>query len=580
MHSYITHIPLISRCLSVLLALAMASCITDNMECPDDTDTDTGDGITLEFAMLTRNAMSSSSRALISPGGNTEIGFGPENYLDLDNLLFLLFDKDQKLIRVFKPDVKVENDAGAGEYVKYLVRVFLNDDYFLKATDPNITFTIVVLGNYSTLDPKGFAYHVGQKLEDIFKSDAVATFAMPVIENGSWIPRIFPTAEGGAAHIPMAGMQTFTAPTASLLASTLNNPYQLSTGTQSKYLNILRALAKIEIIDRIGATGTGSETTQTDKNHRSSIEKVELVGHTTRGSILPTFNQWTTNDTETQYVKSTSVPTSASYIGYQPDGNLAFTGNPINFFADAAATAARDDRCQVYSCYLTEYDPDRRGGSYPMWIRLTTRTPGNDGEAETTLYRLEVAPYTNNSPGATIPILRNNIYRYEIAGIKSDVELELKVNPWDASTTVWNYDENPALTTDGYMQWTGGDITTATAEVLYSGTTLVGTFAFDQPRGGSTWHANLIPANEYTPTDAFYFVDEDGNKMDELPSGVINGQPATIRIAATTNTTEYNRAARLVFTVSTFDGRIITATVLDPAKYGTKQYFTITQNAQ
>ena len=130
------------------------------------------------------------------------------------------------------------------------------------------------------------------------------------------------------------------------------------------------------------------------------------------------------------------------------------------------------------------------------------------------------------------------------------------------------------------MEWTGGVVTQSTAEVLYDGTTLVGTFSFDQPRGGSTWHANLIPANEYTQTDTFFFVDEEGNKLDELPSGVINGESASIRIAASTNTTEYNRAARLVFTVTTFDGRIITTPVLDPAIYGKNQYFTITQNAQ
>lgn len=219
-----------------------------------------------------------------------------------------------------------------------------------------------------------------------------------------------------------------------------------------------------------------------------------------------------------------------------------------------------------------------------MWIRITTHVKDNPDMASE-FHRLYVASYADNTPGAGLTILRNNIYRYEITGLSPELALTLNVKPWDTEEpTEWSYEDNPALTDDGYLEWEGTpEINKTTASVLYQGTPLVGTFAFDQPRGDSWWYANLIPANEDTPNDAFYFVDENGDRLAVSPSGKIDGEPATIRIAATDNTTDKQRAARLVFTVHTFDGRTLTANVLNPGDYPDYQqikYFTITQNEQ
>lgn len=400
--------------------LIFSGCINDNELCaPAESPEDGGEGITMEFTMLTRNAESSAgSRTLLPPSGNTEVGFGAENYLDLENLTFLLFDDRQKMLRTFKPDVEVIDDDTA-PYVKYSVRTFLHDKYFLYATGETIEFTIVVLGNYAGHSPDRFNYYIGQDLTEIFDQSAVGTFAIPKVNNdvNTWIPTVAPVAGQATGHIPMAGMQTFTVSTSDLRASTPDRPYQLSGGELPKYINMLRALAKIEIVDKIGE-GLPADT-------HFLIKKVELMGHASRGSILPSFKHWR-ESLETQYVTEPSVPQSSEYRGVVPVSGLnttaADTEAIIEFFPDTDATAAREDGCNVFSCYLTEYDPAFRGVVPGMWMRLSMTSPDT---GETGYYRIEVASYDNGRPGELIPILRNNIYRYVITDI-NDVSLDIQ----------------------------------------------------------------------------------------------------------------------------------------------------------
>ncbi len=399
--------------------LFISACDSDSLRPGEDDVDNPADGVTIEFTMLTRNAETGhTSRTLIPPTGTPQIGYRAENFLDLDNITFLLFDSEQKLLRKLTAEVSVVND-GSGPYVKYSVRTFIHDNYFLKATSEYITFTFLAIGNQAGLSPENFHYHIGQSLEDIFNQAKVATFAFPVSNNsqGTWIPTIAPVEGLQAAHIPMSGMQTFTVKVASLRSSSPDRPYQLSSGTSPKYLNMLRAVAKIEIIDKI-FPGIAEDADFT-------IEKAELVGHTTRGSMLPDFSQWQT-DLETQYVTAPSVPASAQYIGAEPTSGFNLPDSDIDavqtFFIDTEATALRNDGCKVLSCYLTEYDPESRGIVPPMWIRLTLKSLST-GKISTR--RLEVASYTGGIAGEPLQILRNNIYRYQITGA-NDISLDIQ----------------------------------------------------------------------------------------------------------------------------------------------------------
>ena len=593
-------LPFLSACLSVMAGLLLGACVNEDTPCPPDRDPNAEKGVTLEFSMVTRNASGRGSRALIEPtAGTREVGTEAENYLDLDNLIFLLVDDQQTVIRVFAPNVTPEENS---RYAKYSVRAFINDKYFLDAEPGgNLTFSIVVIGNYSTLDPQSFAYHAGQKLSEVFASATVGTFAMPVSNNwgNKWIPSMFGTDYRDAAgeliggmtpaHIPMSGMQTYTVSTDDLLASTVNRPFNLSAAADgSGDINMLRALAKIEIVDRIGVIDTGTAITQPDRAERSWIEKAELIGYTTRGSILPTFTQWNRGSLETQYVNFTSVPASANYFGAEPaNAQLTINGRAINFFDDAEATAAREDGCRVFSCYLTEYNPGDRGTVYPMWIRVTATSPAPEGVTPTSaLYRLDVSSYTNGAAGTPLSILRNNIYRYEINGIATVLDLRLIVNDWTASETTWDYSDNPGLAEDGYLQWIGvssDDLDERNAQIIIrygngaATSAINGTFTFAEPKGG-TWTASLIPADATTATDAFVFLDAEGNQVPTV-SGSIDGSPAVIRIVAKYPATEVDRKMRLNVTVETPDHRLISADVLGGEYGDDNKYFTIVQNA-
>lgn len=578
--------------LLITLMLPLAACINDDDLCNNGSKPGQKEGIAVEFSLDTHLPSAKGTRALLPPSGTPQEGSIAENYLDLDNLTFLLFDDKKEMLQILSPYVEPESTSS---YVKYKVTAFLSDPYFLHAIDPTLDFTIVVLGNYQGLSPQRVAYAKGMKLEDLFDPAKVGTFAMPISNNwgSSWIPSIYPGDNGQqAGHIPMAGMQTFTVNTADLRVSTPEKPLVLSTDENGKDINMLRALAKIEIVDKIGF----ANNTQPDTENRSWIEKVELIGHSTRGSIFPTLDQWnrTGNPYETQYVRSTSVPTDNVYLGQQPTDGFATENDnaTVNFFKDAAAVELRpNDNCQVFSCYLTEYDPLNIGTVYPMWMRLTIHGPGTAGTSST-LYRLEPAPYVDNVPGNLLQILRNNIYRYEITGIGTDVNVNLIVEDWDAHETIWNFTDNPGMTEDGYLTWAANpniSVTPSTAEVVIgNGATLTGSFNFDQPEDGK-WFATLAPETTddgTTELDAFIFVDAEGKPIlgeDGSParviSGDINGNPEVIRIVANYSPTTFSRRARLIFTVQTFDGRTITADVLDDAKYGKNTFFTIIQNA-
>ena len=566
--------------LLMALMLPLCGCINDDSLCGGDEEDKDSEGIAIEFALTTSLPAKGGTRALIAPTGTPENGSLAENYLDLDNLTFLLFDDKQELLQVISPYVEPED---RNSYIRYRVTAFISDYYFLHATTEQLTFTIVVLGNYQDLSPERFGFAKGMKLADLFDQSKVGTFAMPIRNNwdNSWIPSIVPGENGQQrGFIPMAGMQTFTVDVSDLQKSNSGNPLVISTDENGKDINMLRALAKIEIVDKIGFING----TQPDIENRSWIEKAELIGHSTRGSIFPALAQWNQpgNPFETQYVQSVSIPSDNTYIGAQPTNDFS-TDNAAanaNFFLDAAASALREnDNCRVLSCYLTEYDPANRGTAYPMWMRLTVHGPGT-ANGSSTLYRLEPAPYVDNAPGNLLPILRNNIYRYEITGIGTELDLTLIVDDWDLHETNWEYSDNPGMTDDGYLEWAVNpdiSITQSNAEVVIgNGATLTGTFNFDEPKGG-TWTASFAVEGE-TERDAFMFVDADGNHVETI-SGTIDGNEDTIRIIANMSPTNFTRRARLIFTVTTFDGRTISADVLDDAIYGRNTYFTIVQNA-
>lgn len=428
--------------LSLIPAL-LSGCINEEGVCGADTESERQ--TVMEFTIVTRqpNSLRSATRALLPAPNTTQDGFLDENYLDLDNLRFLLFDDQKNLIQSFAPEVEAE--AGTN-YIKYSVKAFINNPYFLDATGENLTFYIMVLGNYSLLTPSNFSFPTGLALETLFDPSKVGTFEMPKRLGWSsfWRPSYngadYTDADGNdnqfnntRAFIPMAGVQNFTVSVADLKNSSPDKPLQLSTETNGKEINMLRALAKIEIIDRINANGEGAATVQPAPADRSYVEKAELMGHFSRGSIMPSFADWNRNGIETQYARTPSIPDGSEFlpisaINDELEISLDDYKNVANFFPDKEATELRADKCRVLSCYLTEYDIAKLGGKDAMWIRATVLNPG-DGEEDTrsVFYRIDVAPYTDGRPGAAMNIVRNNIYRYEVRSVSSTLSIKWTV---------------------------------------------------------------------------------------------------------------------------------------------------------
>lgn len=415
----------------ILISILLQGCITGENECPIKNGSE--DGAVLQFTVITKraNAPQNDTRALIEPT-NPQIGTVDENYLDLDNLVFLLYDNNRTLIQTLYPEV---HSVPNTEYVKYTVKARINHPYFLNAPGPELSFYILVVGNYSLLNPTNTSFSGTTALQNLFSPDIVAGFEMPkrIGYEAYWKPNCDDDKyDGNKAYIPMSGLQHFTVSVAQLQQSTAEQPLQLSEGVQGKEVNMLRALAKIEIVDRINASGTGSSTIQPGIEERAFVEKAELMGYFSRGSLLPAFEDWNKGSSlETQYAASPSIPNDARFVSIPPQSDELEVSqenarNVINFFYDEEATARREDKCRVFSCYLTEYDASRlTSGQAPMWIRTTVQNKNNT--AQSILYRILVAPYSNGTAGSPMDIVRNNIYRYEILSVSSQLQLNWTV---------------------------------------------------------------------------------------------------------------------------------------------------------
>lgn len=582
MQTKIKHITLISAFLTLMSAFCLSSCINDNEVCPPDVEESSSD-VYIKFTMVTRNAKEGKTRAL-NPVSPTEVGFAAENYLDLDNLTFLLFDESGVLRSSFNPDITGDPSS---DYVKYEVSTKLSEDFFYySATGGDITFSIGILGNYSLLDGrKNFNFINGRTMGELFEPSNVPAFNIPSRNNdrNSWIPSInggnYTDANGiqialSKAHIPMAGLQTFTVTEAALRSSTQQSPLQLSPEGKDKEINMLRALAKIEIVDVIPA----------DQNCR--ISKVELIGHIDSGSMLPTLDQWQTNGTETQYATIPSLP----------QGTRLITGEASarSFFADTYETETLLSRneegmrtnSKVYSCYLTEVDVNKHVlTGNPIWMRVTLANFEN-GETYYNDYRVNLAPYSDNLSVGPMNVVRNNIYRYKISASDNDMNIKLEVLPWVTETVNWDYQNTPGYEQELQWQNTGySNIDKDNTEITYSDGELVGTFKFSQPLG-ATWHAMLVQANENTLNNAFVFVDGD-EVLDTHTSGTIgvptldeNGDPVyptqTIRIKANYPPNEvYSQEMRLLFTIRTQDGRTMSVNLMPQGSKN--KYWTIVQ---
>lgn len=413
-------------------------CIYDFDSCSDSEDRE---DVKLRFTVVTRASYGPGMRKTRAADitGEQE-GSAPENYLNLAgrDIRFLLFDGEQKLLREFTPDADI-TVADGDKYITYTVRATIAEPYFANVATADTEFYIMVIANCRPYSPSAFGLAPGTTtIEDV--ADQLASFTMKTYTivdtetgmRGGWNPSQPGIADG--EYIPMAGLQHFTLAKDAFDGNGPEDFVELSPENGGKDINMLRALAKIEVIDRIDITGNFTEDSQ---KRNVQVEKAELFGYCATGTILPSYDQWNRNvdKPETQQV---IAPTMASPVAYKaPNGNIeepVVWDSEIDLHKDPEAQKKRRDGCPVFSVYVPEYSLASIGTAVPPYIRLTVQDPDKPDETSA-FYLLKLAYYTNGAAGNNIPyLLRNHIYRYEINAIGHttvNVNVGYTVCPWD-----------------------------------------------------------------------------------------------------------------------------------------------------
>lgn len=419
------------------LILILSGCVNDSDNCHNEDPMEDGARFHLQFTIMTRNAnntgaMHRSSTRAADISGDID-GAGYENFIDINDIHYLLFDKDQKfLVELDATTNNVNTEATSDDYSVYKVSADIDDEYFLENIHGTVDFYLFALANAKGWGISPPDLKRGDPMSGMF---AANMFVMTTIPNTSNLMNAaFTTVPATYRQLfPMSGLQHFQVPGSMLASSSEGLAYDLTLAT-GKTVNLLRALAKIEIVDKINIGEGQIFNQEIDGDGPDSwcrIEKAEIDGFITQGRLVPNEDEWRRNDTfETQQVNVSSVPPSAGYEAPASFPSKDWSDRSCKSFTyDQYATNLRQDKCPVFSCYLFEYSQEFQGvkdagKQHEPYLRITLQ--GNAEDMESGVIPFRLATYTNGSATADSNIaalLRNHIYRYEIMSIGQKIEI-------------------------------------------------------------------------------------------------------------------------------------------------------------
>lgn len=571
-----------------LLSMVVSGCINDDISCPTETD---DESMTIQFTIHSRP--SDSSRDLSRSVSRAEVvGSVAENYIDITDLQFLLFDADGVLLRPFFPRI-VEH---AGDYTWYELQASFAEPYFTTAIDngTDATFSIMAIANARSHNAQNIGLAVWQTTIDNIAGQ-LRTYESPEgyvdiiydsegkpIDNKyrGWSPSV-----EGKRFIPMSGLQKFTVTNADLKNSSPENPIQLSQ-KYKKDIAMVRTLAKIEVIDHIDIPE--GEAYDPDNREGFKIQKVELCGRTDKATLLPWmgvanpalgyYPQW---GESSRQVTAPTVPAD-SYIAPEPFSTSGYNKSKgILSVTVPTVEKGYNDGFPVYSFYVSEYAHNLIGQLEDPYIVITL-----DGAAGSPIRKMPLTTYVDGKPDAPLStLLRNHIYRYVVTSVESiGVDFTLNVVDWESHVTEWDYSENIGIQREGSIKWDPAtcSVNTETARVVVRDdwTPAQCSFTINTPVGAE-WRAIFVPEGS-TPNTAFQFVDENGQPVGgtgESATGLIDGSKSVLRIRPANVTTQTANVVRLYVVVTLPDGRTMTADVCN-GTYGNNKYCTIIQNPQ
>ena len=418
-----------------------------------DFPVDESDWFQIRFRICTRNVDATRAADIVGE----EEGSAAENILNLKDMRYYLFDKDGNFLTDLTPGIDHERTmAITKDYSLYEVVAKINDeqtDYFKNNRYGTVDFFLMAIANYSRDSGYGDvalpAFTTGNTISQMFQTPFT-----PVInhlpETGKLMKAAAESDPAKRSCIPMSGLQRFTLSGTWFETQAGEVPTDISYIT-GKDLNMLRAAAKIEIIDRINMKTEDKYNEATD-GKKIRIKSAALNGVMKTARIIPMQNQWERNSTfETQQVENPSVTGADKYMlppALAADGSISAgsaetdEAYSLAFVYDEVETMKRADRCPVYSCYVWEYlKTDGIPENQLPYLSVTVSNPEDiDPEdipqdvavAPTTTYNMRLL--TDMTPTAQDPkpqesILRNHIYRYEISGAGTTMTIKWTVCP-------------------------------------------------------------------------------------------------------------------------------------------------------
>lgn len=392
---------------AAMLAAAVSSCDSVIYDNPDDPSPVGPQELTATLQFQVASNAPISSRALNEDENDADhkAGTPDENYVDLQTLSFILADGNGNAIMPFYPSVTPD---AASDYKTYTVISELPQAALNKTvTAGNASFQILVIANARTNGvermPYGFSlesYGTNPALSTFFGDKGSPTFQFPLFGNttdAGWSPSI-----AAAQYIPMAGVQNFSVSVSDLEASTPESPVRLYEGDNGKMINLLRAVARVDVKLSAASAEAGI-----------SISGVTLTGYNTRGALLPKASAWQNGSLfETQYILDSEAPTIPSNNSYADASTLPLVNNG-----------------GTWSIYLPEY---LKSDKYLPTFNVTF----SQGDVDT----FTLSQYADGKAGDAISLIRNNLYTYELTKTTTtdvkDMIINYTICPWENNHTV------------------------------------------------------------------------------------------------------------------------------------------------
>lgn len=549
--------------ISGLLAAAFSGCVMESGDCTG-TLPNTGDTRTLQLNVMVPAAESVTSRTEKENDVThvPEKGSAAENYLGFDEFDYkvLIFDESGSLLEEFVPETTATQDADKGTLTTLIGPISTKD----KDGNRLENIQIMVLANWQHFDDGRYnGFTAGTTtLNGLSSNGTNFNFTMPIMTNSvAWSPSITSSPK---RLIPMFGLSD-------KIELNYDNAEPVGNGgvilpdVKTPTIQMLRAVAKIEVVDKL-PEGAGP------------IESVTLDKSNAEGRYIPDFN---TNDL--WYERLTQVKTVSL-----PSGSIG-TVNNLKFFKERKTIDGED--VDVWSAYIPEMALPATKTDRPKF----TVDYGGSQPGEFVLDYL-----TESEPTGTLTqVLRNHIYRFTANRLKGvSVNATLEVNPWELEEEEeWDYQNTVTVGENGYLEWKGwyekaedGSITTDGIKdrgildkenyqlVMGAGEVWVkGDFKIDSPIN-ATWYAyfRTVEGKE----DAFIFVDKNGEQLTDSEGNPLTtasgpvGEKVTIYIKNKEAEVSANNIATLVVMVQTVDNRWLEADLCN----GNGENWTIVQN--